>query len=125
MFFLLFFSYDAHHIIRALGYDESEVFVLATSEEKFITFSKRIDKLDLRFVDTLRFMSCNLDQLAKNLPRDVFHHTEAVFHDKPSELIELLKQKAVFCYEYVDSIDKLNDLQLPAKEKFYSSRDSA
>ena len=114
-----FLRYDAHHIVWVLGYDETDVSVLATTEEKFITFSKRVDKLDLRFIDNLKFLNCNLDQLVKNLPRDQFHHVQKIFREKP-ELFELEKQKGVFPYDYKDYLDKLKERRLPPKEQFYS-----
>ena len=34
--------------------------------------------------------------------------------------LELLKRKGVYPYDYVDSLDRLAELQLPPKETFYS-----
>ena len=36
------------------------------------------------------------------------------------EKLELLKTKGVYPYNYVDSLEKLSDKQLPLKEEFYS-----
>ena len=135
--------YDAHFIVRELGMDVEEdededegverprnpgeededddgIVVIASSEEKFITFSKKVKGLRMRFVDTFRFLSCGLDQLAKNLPRDRFEHVTEHFHDQPLQTMELLMQKGVFCYDYVDNVDRLDENQLPTKEKFFS-----
>ena len=35
--------------------------------------------------------------------------------------INLLKQKGVYPYEYIDSLEKLNETQLPPIEAFYST----
>ena len=35
--------------------------------------------------------------------------------------ISLLKQKGFYPYEYIDSIDRLQEKELPGKEKFYST----
>lgn len=32
-----------------------------------------------------------------------------------------MTRKGVFCYDYLDSYDKLNDCQLPPKENFYNN----
>ena len=40
---------------------------------------------------------------------------------KDNKYINLLKQKGVYPYEYIDSIEKLNETQLPPIEAFYST----
>ena len=34
---------------------------------------------------------------------------------------ELITRKGVYPYEYIDSVDRFNETQLPPKEAFYSS----
>ncbi|WP_143442536.1 endonuclease domain-containing protein, partial [Klebsiella pneumoniae] len=45
-------GYDAHFIIPELGRDRGAIDVLATSSEKFISFSKKVGKIKLRFIDS-------------------------------------------------------------------------
>ena len=76
-------GYDAHLFIRELGAHTSEIGVIAKSKEDYISFSikvpveKYIDKngeekdelIELRFIDSFKFMSSSLDSLTKNLVR--------------------------------------------------------
>ena len=74
-------GYDAHLFIRELGTHTSEMEVIAKNKEDYISFSikvpveKYIDKngeekdklIELRFIDSFKFMSSSLDSLTKNL----------------------------------------------------------
>ena len=73
--------YDAHLFIRELGAHTSEMGVIAKNKENYISFSIKVpvdsymdkngkekDKLiELRFIDSFKFMSSSLDSLTKNL----------------------------------------------------------
>ena len=71
----------------------------------------------LVFLDSFQFMSSSLEKLAANLPEDAFKYTCGVFKD---EQLRLVKQKGVYPYDYMDSVDRFNDKQLPSKDIFYS-----
>ena len=74
-------GYDAHLFIRELGGHTSDMEVIATNKEDYISFSIKvpvdsyIDKngeekdrlIELRFIDSFKFMSSSLDSLTKNL----------------------------------------------------------
>ena len=76
-------GYDAHLFIRELGKHTRKVEVIARTKEDYISFSakvkvgERIDKngvtvlikIDLRFIDSFKFMSSSLDSLVNNLSR--------------------------------------------------------
>ena len=62
-------------------------------------------------------MSSSLDKLGINLPDETFKYTKEVFKN---ELFQLMKQKGVNPYDYMDSIDKFNKPDLLTKEEFYS-----
>ncbi|KAH9629435.1 hypothetical protein HF086_013349 [Spodoptera exigua] len=68
--------YDAHFIVHALNFDDNKVEVIPQNKERYISFSKQLtinnQPVSLRFVDSLKFLSCSLDQLAKNLNDDQF-----------------------------------------------------
>ncbi|XP_073831535.1 uncharacterized protein [Musca autumnalis] len=78
---------------------------------------KRQNRLELRFLDSFRYMSTSLDKLAKNLPKDAFHAVKAHFPNE--EDFALLKRKGVFPYEYLSSFEKLDETQLPPIEEFH------
>ena len=74
-------GYDAHLFIRELGAHTSEMGVIAKNKEDYISFSikvpvdKYIDKngeekdklIELRFIDSFKFMASSLNSLTKNL----------------------------------------------------------
>ena len=76
-------GYDAHMFIKELADCGSKMGVIAKNKEDYITFSlnvevnKYIDKdgeergkeIELRFIDSFKFMSSSLDSLVNNLAR--------------------------------------------------------
>ena len=58
------------------------------------------------FLDSFQFMSSSLEKLADSLPDDAFKYTAEVFKN---EQYKLMKQKGVYPYDYMDSLDKFND----------------
>jgi hypothetical protein len=74
----------------------------------------------LRFIDSLAFLSTSLEKLVDNLKLDgltSFKHTERHFG---ADKLDLVSRKGVFPYEYIKSLDVLDELQLPPKAAFYS-----
>ena len=125
-------GYDSHLFIKNLGVTEGNINCIPKNEEKYISFSKGIvvdtfmdkktDKMknvkrELRFIDSFKFMSSSLGKLADNLNREKFHSISNYFQGKKQEL---LLEKGVYPYDYVDCLDKLNEKELPPKEAFYS-----
>lgn len=110
--------YDAHFIIPELGRDKGKIDVLATTSENFISFSKKIGKIKLRFIDSYRFIPSSLATLSKNLQGDSFIETRKLVDD---ENLQLVLRKGVFCYDYIDSLKRFDEVSLPSKDKFYNS----
>lgn len=111
--------YDAHIIIQALTFDNSPIDIIPNTTENYISFIKDLgDGIKFRFIDSYRFMSCSLDQLAKNLAADKFIHVRNYF--KNSEQCLLACKKGVFPYDYVNEWGRLDETRLPEKEKFYN-----
>ena len=126
-------GYDAHLFIRELGAHTSDMEVIAKNKEDYISFSIKVpvdsfidkngeekDKLiELRFIDSFKFMSSSLDSLTKNLVRGgkkLFG-----FEDYSELQYDLLTRKGVYPYEYVNSWDRFNETQLPPISAFYSN----
>ena len=110
-------GYDAHLFIRELGAHTSDMEVIAKNKEDYISFSIKVpvdsfidkngeekDKLiELRFIDSFKFMSSSLDSLTKNLVRGgkkLFG-----FEDYSELQYDLLTRKGVYPYEYINSWD--------------------
>lgn len=126
-------GYDAHLFIKKLKSvdGDDKITCLPCNEEKYISFDKEIVvgnytdksgeekpiKHKLRFIDSFRFMASSLDALSKNLKDEQCCETAKVYS---GEKFQLLRKKGVYPYEYMDSIERLAETQLPPKEAFYS-----
>uniref|UniRef100_A0ABD2VS85 DNA-directed DNA polymerase n=1 Tax=Trichogramma kaykai TaxID=54128 RepID=A0ABD2VS85_9HYME len=116
-------GYDSHLFIRevAMGFP-GRVSVLPQTKERYISFVKFVEdrKFSFRFIDSFKFMASSLDKLASYL--DQLPILQKVFEKDYNETqINLLKRKGVFPYEYVSSLEKLQDTTLPSIEEFKSS----
>ena len=78
-------GYDAHLFIKELGkkFNKNDIGVIAENNEKYISFNVKINvkltgvnnkdgkkvhkNIQLRFIDSCRFMASSLDKLASNL----------------------------------------------------------
>ena len=124
-------GYDAHLFIKQLACLPGELNCIPSTEEKYISFSKKI-KVDeykssrtgemislyfeIRFIDSFKFLQTSLANLVGNLQPDDFYNTKEIF----SENVDQLTRKGVYPYDYVSSNEKLSKTQLPPKEEFYS-----
>ena len=59
----------------------------------------------LTFIDSFQFMSCSLDKLVSNLPKDDLIYTSKVFKGKR---LNLMSQKGIYPYGFMDSFEKFN-----------------
>ena len=70
------------------------------------------------FIDSMQFMNSSIEKLVKNLTDD---DIEYLTEEIGSESLELLKQKGVYPYDYMDSFRRFDEQKLPDKIFFYSS----
>ena len=61
-------------------------------------------------------MLSSLDSLVNNLDKDNCKNIRLI--TKKREKLDLLLRKGVFPYEYMDSLDKMKETQLPPKSAF-------
>ena len=97
--------------------------IIPKNEEKFMTAIAKFTgvKLKARFMDSFRFMSASLDSLAMNLNTEDLKHVKKQISPLLLNIIsDKNKRKGVYPYDYMDSEDKLNETELPTKDKFYS-----
>lgn len=59
----------------------------------------------LRFINSLSFLPASLDSLVKNLSKETFEHIKELAENE--EQLDLLCQKGVYPYEYMDSWKRL------------------
>ena len=128
-------GYDAHLFIKQLGVTSGDINCIANTEEKYISFTKKIlvdsimdedDKerkvyLNNRFIDSFKFMSSGLESLVKNLTNNggdssKTAHTKNRFKNNITSCL----RKGVYPYDYMDSPKRLEETQLPPKKAFYS-----
>ena len=62
-------------------------------------------------------MGTSLETLVNNLPKDGFNNLENYYTGKEAELI---KRKGFYPYEYMDTVERFKETELPPKKAFYS-----
>ena len=106
--------------------------VRAKNKEDYITFSisvevdKYVDKngeerskeIELRFIDSCKFMSSSLDSLVNNLARG--NNKFFGFEDYNESQHKLLIRKGIYPYEYMDDWNRFKETAFHPKEAFYS-----
>ena len=127
-------GYDAHLFIRQLGekFNTKDIGCIAENKEKYISFNVKIPvelkdvkgksfnkNIELRFIDSCRFMAKSLDDLSKNLSDDECQNLRWFYQNE--EIFKLMRRKGVYPYEYIDSFERFEETKLPPKGAFYSS----
>ena len=84
--------------------------VIAQNMERYLSFSWN----RFRFIDSLQFLNASLNKLVTATPEPAMKHTATLPHH------QLLLRKGVYPYEYVDSIRKFDETQLPDQVSFIS-----
>ena len=128
-------GYNAHLFIKELGAKSKDIGVIAKNKEDYITFSVNVavnrytdkngderDKtIELRFIDSFKFMPSSLGSLTNNLVRG--GRKLIGFEDYNKSQYDLLTRKGIYPYEYILSWDIFEETQLPPIEVFYSNLD--
>ena len=129
-------NYDGHLIIQNAEKlsNKKKIDVIAQNSEKFINIG--FDSLSVK--DSFSFITASLDKLVsmtKNDNTDEKERSKWVLRDnwqsnfrysskndiiKTEKCLDLLTEKGVYPYDYMNAFDKFNDEQLPSKEQFYS-----
>ena len=123
--------------MAASSTDRAKMGVITKNKEDYISFSikvevnKYIDKngiekskeIELRFIDSFKFMSSSLDSLINNLA----HGSGKFFGFKEynENQYKLLIQKGIYPYEYMTNWDKFKEMKLPPRQAFYSKLNMA
>ena len=99
-----------------------KISLLPINKEKYVSFTIHDSETQIkfRFIDSLRFLGASLDELALTLKIDDLKILKREFSYLDETKFNLLTKKGVFCYDYINSINKLNDTELPSKESFYN-----
>ena len=98
-------GYDSHFIVQNVGKYKEKIDIIPNNTEKYMSITignSRNKQVYLRFIDSLQFMCESLENLVKNIKK--FCHLET---DIENDNLNLLKQKGIYPYDYMDSWDKL------------------
>ena len=136
-------NYDSHLIIQKANElnkrlnENKKIDVIVQNSEKFITFSFGY----FQFKDSLSFLSASLDKLVKlnkynkidinddgelkgsNQIEDFeknFRYSNTNPYTKSITDLDLLTEKGVYPYDYMDTFERFKETNLPDKEHFYS-----
>ena len=125
-------NYDAHLVIATANElnielnEHKRIDIIAQNSEKFITFSFGA----CQFKDSLAFLSASLDKLVRLNKyegneqvkewENHFRYTKTNPYIKSKTDLNLLTDKGIYPYDYMNSFDKFDEEQLSSKEHFYS-----
>ena len=121
-------GYDSHFIMQQIGEiankhgytnkkgekQDLNINAIPNNMEKYMAFMLGNH---LKFIDSFQFMSSSLDKLVSNLPKDDLIYTSKAFKGRR---LDLMSQKGVYPYDFMDSFEKFNLKELPNKDQFYS-----
>ena len=111
-------NYDSHLLMQHLGSTRRQITCIANTTEKYMAF--RIG--NLQFLDSYQFMPDSLDKLVNNLVLDgkeKFSLTSSYFCNN-QEKLDLVLRKNPFPYDYLDSMERLDECLLPDQQHFYN-----
>ena len=108
-------GYDSHLIFSELNKFDAKISVIPNGLEKYMAF---FCGRNLAFIGSMKFMNSSHDKLVKNLLDEDFKYLVQEFG---SENLEILKQKGIYLYEYMNSFERFNEGKLPARKYFFSS----
>ncbi|XP_065364524.1 uncharacterized protein LOC135957667 [Calliphora vicina] len=120
-----FSSYDCHLFVKELNnIDDGPINIIPLNKELYISLSKTIksdkgNNIEIRFLDSYRFMPSSLDSLIQNLTKDELKIVKEFYSDDENQF-NLLIRKGVFPYNYLNSLEKLKETCLPSIDDFYN-----
>ena len=105
-------GYDAHLIFQKVKREHGKINVIPNNSEWFKSF----DVGRLKFLDSMQFLLCGLNKLAEQLSDDQFKHLKTAYpvHWK------LLSKNGIYCYDYINCMDRFDETSLPSKEHFFN-----
>ena len=109
-------GYDGHIIFKELNnFDVIDIQVIPKISEKYMSI---IVNRNIVFLDSNQFYKGLLDSHASNLEDSDFKNLISEFS---KDMLEILKRKVAYPYEWLTSYEKFDYRELPPKDCFYSS----
>ena len=79
------------------------------------------------FRDSLQFLTSSLDFFVESFAKTgrqnfyLLHNTMRNFYpDATNKMVQLVEQKGMFCYDYIDKFKRFDETALPPREQFYN-----
>ena len=107
-------GYDSHLIMQAVRKHHGRIDVIPHNYERYLSFT--IGRL--KFLDSFQFLPASLDSLAQQMKDSDFKYMTRFFPDPTKRALML--RKGVFPYDYMTSMDKFDETQLPPQSAFYN-----
>src|SRR5438132_8036111 len=114
-----FRGYDSHLVCESVGQSVNahQIKVIAETFERY----KSMKVGQLKYIDSLQFMNNSLANLTKNLngehPITTKHFTKLGYS---LDQIALVSRKGVYPYDYIDSLNRFSETELPPFYEFHS-----
>ena len=125
-------KYDNHFIFKNINklftsHKNYDITVIGQTLETYMSFTIK-EKNDefgyaLKFMDSNNLLMNSLASLSTKLKEDKKKTLYSFLKNKynmSNDLIKFVSDKGVFCYDYIDDINKLEEQQLPKHKKWYS-----
>lgn len=105
-------------IVKELGADKERISLIPSTAEMYISFAKMVNGMQLRFLDSYRFMQYSLEKLVSYMEPTNFKRLSMNYMNEYHK--NLLMGKGVFPYDYLSSWERLQETSLRTKNKFFS-----
>ena len=92
----------SHLMFKELSKFNVKISVIPSGLERYMAFT--INR-NIVFIDNMQFMKSSLESLVKNLMDEDFKYLSKEYS---GELLELVKEKGLYPYEYMDNFNKLH-----------------
>ena len=110
-------GYDSHFLMPQIGETaKNYAYKDKKGKEKPLKINAIPNNMK-KYMASFQFMSSILDKLVNNLPKEAFKYTSEEFTGKK---LSPMSQKGVYPYDFMDSFEKFDQTELPAKEQFYN-----
>ena len=107
-------GYDSHLIMQAVRKHHGRIDVIPNNYERYQSFT--IGRL--KFLDSFQFLPASLDSLAQQMNVNDFKYMTRFVPDETKRALML--RKGVYPYDYMTSMDKFDETQLPPQSAFYN-----
>ena len=106
-------GYDGHLIVKSLKSEFGKVKIIPQYMEKYLSISVG----QLKFLDSFQFTPKSLNALVKTLEDDEFKY---LVETCTTSHFDLIRRKGVYPYDYMDSVDRFDETELPPQGAFYN-----